>query len=162
MNNIDKNPSVIKSHYPFLQPEKETGFYHSVSLTRSPEEVFAFCQDAQNIKKVLMDLPDEMDNFLNLNLLSATRLSEGRFEIIWNNLSDSTAKGTLTFMLMDAPLKRGTILTASAVFDNLDFKNDGPSSLMSVFMKRMKALCEVGVIATTKGQPSGREEKTLH
>lgn len=141
--------------------EKDHGYYNSQTILLDPVEVFNFCQDSQNVKKVLSDLPVDVENFLELNLLSAEQIETDQYRILWSN--KSKVSGNVTFLLKKAPFDRGTFLSAEASFDKFNFKEDGPSTLMNIFLKRFKALMETGEIPTVKGQPSGREElKTLH
>ena len=159
------NTAEIKttSTSPMPRLDKEHGFYNSTTIAQPSEDIFIFCQNSQNVEKVLTDLPMDIENFFDLTLISAERTNETEFEIKWQNKPESKVQGTLTFILQKAPANRGTILSAIAVFKDLHWKDEEPSTLMNVFIKRMKALIETGVLATTKGQPSGREEITqLH
>lgn len=162
MNETERmNESPNKSQVPLL--DKEHGYYASASLTCSPEVVYQSCQNLQHVEKVLSDLPADLDNFLSLELVSAQEEGSNQFRIVWQNKKDQKISGNLTFLIKEAPYQRGSIITSEANFKKLNFKEDGPSTLMNLFLKRMKALIETGEVPTTKGQPSGREElKTLH
>lgn len=143
--------------------DKDHGYFNCQTILLSPEDVFAFCQDSSNVKKVLTDLPVDVENFLDLNLVSAVQTEPNQYKVQWSNKENSKAAGNLTFILTKAPYDRGTFLTAEAQFNKFNFRTEGPSNLMNIFIKRFKQLLETGEIATTKGQPSGREElKTLH
>lgn len=167
MNTTERelNKSESKGHFPL--PEEEHGLFNSSTVRLEPDIVFDFCQKKENVEKVLADLPMGIDNFLDLTFVSAERTSQDQYEIKWKNKPESKVSGTLSFLLQKAPVDHGTILIAEAIFDNYNSKGQDPSDLMKIFLKRMKALLETGVIATTKGQPSGRDElktedKTLH
>ena len=150
-----------KSKIPLL--DRDHGYYASASLTCSPQVVYQNCQNLQHVEKVLSDLPADIDNFLSLELVSAKEEGSNQFRIVWQNNKDQKIAGKLTFLIQAGPAGRGTIITSEADFKKLNFKDDSPSTLMNLFLKRMKALIETGEIPTTKGQPSGREElKTLH
>lgn len=149
-------------------PDKHTGFYNSTTITKSPAEIYEFCLNEQNVEKALKDLPLGLENFLDLNLISSESTGNDQFEIRWENKPNSIVKGTLTFQLKNAPANRGTVIYATAAFNELQLKDQEPSDLVHYFLKRMKCLVETGEIPTTKGQPSGRDElspsedKTLH
>ena len=151
-----------KSRFPIS--DKAQGFFNSATLALSPEVVFRACQNPENVKRVLSDLPKGLENFLDLTLVSAQKKTIDEFEIQWKNQATATVQGTLSFSLKKAPANRGTILSAVATFEKLKSHDEEPSDLMNVFLKRMKALIETGEIPTTKGQPSGRDEikNTLH
>lgn len=161
MNTQQEISSKKVSTGPLL--EKDHGYFNSQMIALPPDKVFEFCQDSENVKKVLTDIPVDLDNFLDLQLVSATETETDQYKILWENKKQSKLTGKVSFLLKKAPLDRGTYLSAEATFANFSFKEEGPSSLMNVFLKRFKSLLETGEIATTKGQPSGREElKTLH
>lgn len=151
---------------PYL--DKEHGYYGSATVTNGTEEIFTFCKDPRNVEKVLANLPKGTKNFLQLRLVVTERIGPEEYRLRWENRGAKAPKGTLTFLLKPRPHKGGTIITAEAVFEKIKFKEEGPSTLMNIFLKRMKALMETGVLATTAGQPSGREElspsepRTIH
>jgi hypothetical protein len=163
MENIESSTqrSAPINSIPYL--DKEHGYYASASVTNAPDEIYQFCQDNRNIEKVLRHLPSPVKNFLQLNLASAEQIHNDEFRIEWKNNSNHATKGFLTFLIKGSPLRGGSIITVEAVFDKIKFKEEGPSTLMNIFLKRMKGLMETGVIATTMGQPCGREElHTIH
>lgn len=161
MNTQPESYTKRKTTGPLL--EKDHGFFHSATIALDPEKVFELCQNSENVKKVLSDLPLEMDNLLDLDMISATKQKANEYKIEWSNKANSKLKGNVIFLLKEAPVERGTYLSAEASFEKFNFKDERPSFLMHVFLKRFKALIETGEIPTTKGQPSGREElKTLH
>lgn len=148
---------------PIKMPAKETGFYHSASVLKSPQFVFDFLQNQDNILRSLENLPADFENYLNLELIKAEAIDADEYEISWRNSEDATVKGILNFHCQRASENRGTILLAQAIFDNFSTKEDDPSELIRFFLKRLKALMETGVLATTKGQPTGQNElKQLH
>lgn len=148
--------------------DKDHGYFNSATVALPPLEIFHFCQNDQNIKQVLTNLPIDVENFLDLTLKSAEQVSTDEFQITWHNRPGSRFTGTLIFLLKKAPVNRGTIVTTEAQFSRINLKSEKPSTLINMFLKRMKSLIETGEIATTRGQPSGREEisptenKTLH
>lgn len=132
--------------------DRDHGYFASVSVTNQIEDVQKIFQDERNVEKVLTDLPEGITNFLNLRVESANA-----DRIVLVNES-KLADGTLTFLLKEDGLHGGTIITAEALLQKIHFREEGPSTLMNIFLKRMKSLIETGEIPTTKGQPSGREE----
>lgn len=152
----EKSPS----HIPIS--DTDHGYFNSVTIALPPNLVFNACKDERNIHKTLSDLPKDIENFLDLNFISAEQRAEDYFEIKWDS-ENSQAEGSLSFIIRKAPGDQGSIVYAFALFERLHWREEGPSNLMNIFLKRMKALIETGEIATTKGQPSGREElRTIH
>lgn len=148
---------------PIIVPEKEIGHYHSANILKSPQFVYEFLQNPENLKQALKNLPDDLQNYLNLELIKANASDADEYEVIWENLEDSPVSGAISFHCQRAPENRGTILLAQASFSNFSSSDDDPSELIRFFVKRLKALMETGVIATIQGQPSGREElKLIH
>src|SRR5690606_30724877 len=105
--------------------------------------------------------PEDIQNYLNLELVKANASDADEYEVIWENLEDSPVSGAISFHCQRAPENRGTILLAQASFSNFSSSDDNPSELIRFFLKRIKGLMETGVIATTHGQPSGREELNI-
>lgn len=153
---------TVQTTSPFAIPEVDYGFFNSAHFALPVQEVFDFCQNASNVEKVLKDLPFDVDNFLDLRLVKSRQSGDGNFLVLWENKPTAKFKGTLTLMIQEAPMGRGAYVAALAKFDNLDFKDEGPSDLISLFLKRLKSLAETGEIPTTEGQPSGREGHSIH
>lgn len=156
--NQTENISTEKRLYKGPLLDKEHGYYNSVSVMCQPSEVFNFCQDLTNVKKTLTDLPLNVENFLDLSMASAEQIGADEYKIVMRNNPESKTVGDIIFLISSAPSDRGTYLTAEAIFEKISWNDESPSTLMKVFLKRMKMLLETGEIATTKGQPSGREE----
>jgi hypothetical protein len=168
MNQTEKIESEQKlvSQGPLV--DKEKGYFNSATINLAPEKVFKFCQNEDNLKHVLTNLPMNIENFLDLELQSAQQAAPGSYKIVWQNKPHSKFSGNIHFFLKKAPVKRGTLVNLQAGFDKIDLSDDEPSTLINMFLKRMKSLIETGEIATTLGQPTGKEEisssknKTLH
>lgn len=158
MDNIQQNVERSESINSIPKLDREHGYFASASVTNSPEQVVAICRNHEPLERVLADLPEGIQNFLDLNLINVEELGDESYRVAWENSPKSKVTGTLIFLIKPAPLRGGSIITAEANFEKIKFKQDGPSTLMNLFLKRMKAIMETGVIATTKGQPSGREE----
>lgn len=143
---------------PITIPDKEVGHYHSANILKSPQFVYEFLQNPENLKEALKNLPEDIENYLDLELIRANATDADEYDVTWENLEDNLISGAITFHCQRAPENRGTILLAQASFSNFSSSDDDPSELIRFFIKRLKALMETGVIATTQGQPSGREE----
>jgi hypothetical protein len=160
MNETEKVSSDL-SFQPLL--EKEHGHYACATILAAPEEIYHFCQYESHINQVLDDLPGDVENFLKLKLTSNKQINLDQYKILWENRPEAKLAGSVSFLIKKAPAQRGSFLTVEANFEKLNFKEDSPSTLMNLFIKRFKALIETGEIPTIKGQPSGREElRTLH
>lgn len=153
-NNLTKARALNQDH----------GFFHSCTIFSSSAQVYEFCRKKENIMLVFRDLPEEIQKLLSLEVTS----SSSQTVAITNSENSKLAlTGTLTFAA--APADRGTVVTAEAFFEVpgskllsrlLDVENPEPSILVGIFLRRLKAQLETGEMATTKGQPSGREELT--
>lgn len=159
MNNTNLSTNEIKPHmHSQITPKTYEGLYHSSSINKSPAEVYALCQRESTLKKVLSDLPEEIKNFLNLEFVSAIQVGLDTYEVHWKNKKNVEPHGTLSFIISPAPAGRGTVLIANGIFGNFSMNDEEPSDLINVFLKRVKALCETGQIATITGQPNGKDE----
>lgn len=143
----------IKSQIPPLTPNFAQGLYHSNTINKDSRTVYEFIKNESNIKKVLTDIPEELNNFLNLKLESSDSDT-----VTYKNAPDTKVKGTLTFDIGSGPAGKGTVLSVQAMFENYSLKDETPSDLINVFLKRVKAMIETGVLATTKGQPNGEDK----
>ncbi len=164
MNNVDVSTTKSQPRiYSKISADTYEGIYHSNSVNKSPAEVFSFCKNEENLKKVLVDLPEKIKNFLDLEFVSAspTTTSGEMFQVRWQNRKTTDVQGTLTFNLSPSSHGKGTVLIANAIFADYTMDNDEPSDLINIFLKRMKALLETGELATTKGQPNGKDEKEM-
>lgn len=140
----------------------EEGLFASMMINADPEVVFTICQEEMSLEKVLEGLPYKADQILELSLVEAER-RDNQYVIRFKNKAGSKLEGELKLFIGEAYNGRGALLCAEAGLDLWTPKGDSPSTMMNAFLKRLKSLVETGEIATTKGQPSGREEKkTLH
>ncbi len=138
--------------------EEDHGYYSSCLINLKPAQVFKFCKEESNIKSLLKDFPVNVDLLLNLSKSSVEKINSTDYKITYQNSDSSFVAGRLIFLLKPASMNRGTYLTIEAKFLNVSFLEAGPSTLMSVFLKRMKAFIETGEYPTTRGQPSGKQE----
>ncbi len=158
MNTTDQLPHFQNHSSNTLIKDKQHGFQHSTTIARPTNDVFEFCQSKSNVEKVLIDLPTGIENLFDLKLVSAKQAGADHFEIKWQNKPGAKIKADISFDLMRAPVELGTVLNVYANIEKHQSSEEGPSDLIKIFIRRMKALIETGEIATTTGQPSGREE----
>lgn len=138
------------------------GLYHSSSVNKPPADVYSFCQNEANLTKVLSELPEKTKNFLDLEFVNANSISDDSYQVVWRNKKAADIHGTLTLTLSPAPADKGTVLIVNAIYGDYSMIDEEPSDLINIFLKRMKALCETGQLATTKGQPNGKDEEEKH
>jgi hypothetical protein len=147
-------------------PDLRSGLFQSITVNKDPGSVYDYLKTAKNIKNISTSLPKTVDNFLDLEFFSSQTLSPNHFEMKWRNSSEAKIQGDMTFRIEPGPLGKSTVISAEANFGKFTSKNEAPSDLINVFLKLIKAYLETGVIASTEGQPSGREEitieKTIH
>lgn len=162
MNYAERVLKEVKVQKKFPTSDKDRGLYHSATVAKSPEWIYEFCSDENVMDRVMQDLPEGVSNFLELRIDTHRKTEKDHYEFNWKSKEGHKFSATL-FLSIQPDLKgRGSILTAEGHIANMS-SEDEPSALILVFLKRLKALLETGVIASTKGQSSGREEfKQLH
>ena len=121
--------------------DREHGFINSSHLSQSPEYLFDFCTDEESLSKVVAKLPSDVKNLFDLMLLSARKTTQDQYEIQWRNRPDAKIKTTLSLLLKKAPVEQGTILSAEAVFEQLNEK--GSFDLLNLFLDNMKAMLTI-------------------
>ena len=186
MKNQSADPQIEKNNQTL--PRVAPGNVKSrqcVTILKSPQEVYEFWRDLPNLKYFMKDISD-------IQILSATRskwtvrlksgfTAEWIAEIVddkpgelisWRTVEGEVkTEGSVWFSR--APADKGTIVSMAMTYQvpggkltELATKMSGedPDALAITNLKRLKAFLEVGEIATTEGQPSGREEipETLH
>lgn len=161
MNPSVKSLNENKSSLPDLDLQKN--IFNSATIALSPSEVYEFLKDSYNLERIFSNFPDIVENFLDLKLENSSSGGKDTYSLKWENRPDAKVQGSLSIFIEKAPANRGSYLTAIADFEGFSSKDKEPSDLIHIFLKRMQQLMETGQIATTKGQPSGREElQTLH
>ncbi|MBC7715136.1 MAG: hypothetical protein H7177_17455 [Rhizobacter sp.] len=161
MNNLNPIQKEIKPHIRTkFSPKSYEGIYHSRSINKAPADVYAFCQNEVIMKRVLQDLPEKTENFMNLEFISADKIGTDMYQIEWKNKKDSKIQGSL-FLDISPDAHKGSVVIANGIFGDYKMSNEEPSDLINLFLKRVKALCETGQIATTTGQPNGKDEKEM-
>lgn len=148
----------------------EKGFFHSCTVRISPGRVFSLCTDEEIMDKVLRTLPEFIYKRIHLDQITRD-VDEKNLKISWTNKYESSLQFKANLYLSQAPADRGTYISAEAFFevpkskmlsDILEIDNPEPSMLVSILLRRLKALLETGEIATTKGQPNGNDEIESH
>lgn len=152
----------------------------AVTICKSIEEVYSFWRDFKNFPFFMKDI-ERVDVFPNgrshwvLKLQSGliaewdVRITEERPQAVisWESLPDSEVKTSGSVWFHEAPAGRGTIVCLSMNYSvpggklvelATMLKGEDPDTLALFNLRRVKAYLETGVIATTEGQPSGRDE----
>ena len=171
----------------FLSTPKKTAFpqtlaksRHAITIGRSPEEIFSFIRNFENLPKFLKGIIDvkvtspKQSHWVVQSKTGfefqwdAVITSEKPGEMIsWASLPDAEVqlKGTIWFLR--APTDLGTVVSIAMDYELMGgkltewiafFGGEDPDTLTQVNLKRLKAFLEAGEIATVEGQPSGREE----
>ena len=153
----------------------------SITINRSPEELFRFWRDFANLPRFMVNLESARDLGGNRSHWVATGpagktvewdaeiYNEKENELIaWRSLpgSDITNAGSVNFT--KASGGRGTYVKVTFNYNPPGGKPAAllaklfglePGQVVEQNLKRLKQLLETGVIATIEGQPSGRLEK---
>jgi uncharacterized membrane protein len=154
---------------------------HSITIGKTPQEVFSFWRDFSNLASFMKDISEVRVNSSKkshwiVKLKSGfstewdaeiTSEIEGQM-ISWASLkgSDVETKGIVWFE--EAPANLGTVVRLSMDYHVPGgkltefitfFMGESPDILVITNLKRLKAFLETGEIPTTEGQPSGREEE---
>jgi uncharacterized membrane protein len=154
----------------------------SVVINRTPEELYGFWRDFQN-------LPRFMDHLVSVQVTDATRshwvakaplgstvewdaeiIADRPNEVIsWRSLegADVTNAGSVRFE--KAPGDRGTIIHVKLQYRPMagrvgatvaKFLGQAPEKQLTMDLYRFKQIMETGEIARTEGQPAGRSRST--
>lgn len=182
---IDLNPSAsIQTPAPSSQfettahKEKDAHLF-SVTIGRSPQEVFDFWRDFQNLPTFMKDLAEirvitDKESHWTLRFSAgvtvewdAVIVDEFPGQMIsWRSLEDSQVQTSGTVRFEAAPAGRGTIVRLQMSYripggklTELAGKVTGedPYNLTLTNLRRLKAYLETGEIPTTEGQSSGRD-----
>lgn len=146
-----------------------TKIRHAITINKPPHEVFAFVADAGNLKALLegnkggVAVPAAW-----LSDVRAGTTSNMNSGLVFNSGKDADLKvdGSIS-VTVDEPY--GTVVSIAADYSMLGsrldewmafFEGQDPDHVIRVLLRRLKSFLEVGEVATTKGQPSGRSEET--
>lgn len=170
---IDINAQAKYAH----QLQDQEKIHRSITILKSPAEIFTFFRNFGNLPYFMKDLTD-------LRVVSETvshwtvQLEHGpKFEwdaeiteekyaemISWKTIGDTEIKQAGTIWFTKAPLERGTIVrlhmsytVPAGKLGKLTTKliGEDADTLVLTNLFRLKAYLETGEIPTTKGQPTG-------
>lgn len=166
-----------------FMPQVQTKSRHAITINKDPEEVYWFVRNFENLLKFskgFVDIKMRSEDVSEWKLQSKTG-----FDLSWTAkiteevpgekiswTSDSTftsseVKISGSVWFIKAPANLGTILSVGIDYSIIGgkaaelvafFSGEDPDTLIATNLKRLKAYLETGEIATTEGQPSGREE----
>ena len=160
-----------------LSERRENEF--SITIGKSPADIFAFWRNFSNLTKFMKDIKSvenlsanrskwtvELKNGLTTEWI-ATVNDEVPGELISWATTEGEVKTEGTVRFDPAPAQLGTVVSLSLDYvipggkltelvTTLSAEN--PEQLIQTNLKRLKGFLETGEIATTEGQPSGREE----
>jgi uncharacterized membrane protein len=150
----------------------------SVTVNRSPEEVYRFWRDFQNLPRFMNHLESVTDLGNNRSHWVAKApagktvewdaevYNEKENELIaWRSLEGADVDNAGSVRFEPAPEGRGTIVRVTLKYDPPAGKlgslvaklwGEEPSQQIEEDLRRFKQVMETGEIPTTEGQPSGR------
>ncbi len=153
---------------------------HSVTIKKTPEEVFAFWRDFRNMPFFMKDITEVKVLSPKLSHWTVTLkkgpsvhwdaeiISERPGQMIsWKSVGDSEVKQAGSVWFIKAPGNLGTIVRLAMNYTIPGRKlveaatklmGEDPDSLIIINLRRLKAYLETGEIPTTEGQPSGRDD----
>ncbi|HEY1582213.1 MAG TPA: SRPBCC family protein [Chthoniobacterales bacterium] len=162
-------------------PEDTAHVVQTITIGRSPEELFNFWRDFENLPQVMRNLEsvrqidDRRSHWVARGPGGRTLQWEAKITderpneyISWRSRSGAFPhSGTVRFV--PAPGERGTIVRVE-----LDYEPPGgslgrtvarlfgqaPEQKIQLDLYRMKQILETGVVMTTEGQPAGRSSST--
>ena len=166
-----------------IMPQVDSKSRHAITINKSSEEVYSFIRDFENLTKILKGFVDirmlsesvsqwKVQSKTGFDLSWTAQITEEvpNEKISWASPQSFTSsevkiKGSVWFI--KAPANLGTIVSLAMDYDIIGgkaaewvafFSGEDPDTLAQTNLKRLKAYLETGEIATTEGQPSGREE----
>lgn len=174
---------IVNTKQRRLMPQVDSKSRHAITINKKPEEVYAFVRNFENLLKVLKGFVDikmisetvsqwKVQSKTGFDLSWTAQITEEipNEKISWASPQSFTSsevkiKGSVWFI--KAPANLGTIVSLAMDYDIIGgkasewvafFSGEDPDTLAQTNLKRLKAYLETGEIATTEGQPSGREE----
>lgn len=178
-----QDPSI---NIPKTSPEKLTEgtldaakSRHSLTIGRPREEIFQFWRQFDNLPQFMKDLEDvtilsSRRSHWTVRMKSGTS-AEWDAEITaeipgqlisWKSVEGSSVETEGTVSFEEAPAGLGTVVRLSMDYgvpggkltEWISFlRGEDPDTLAITNLKRLKQYLETGEVATTQGQPSGRE-----
>lgn len=167
-----------------LTPQKthpvENKSRRAVTIGRDREEVYRFWRDFRNLSRFMKDVVDvrpisDTRSHWIVQVQKGPRVEwdaelvadEPGHMIAWRSLPDSIVKTSGSVWFSRAEGERGTVVSLTMDYEVPGgkltefitmFTGEDPDSLALINLHRLKGYLETGEIATTEGQPSGREE----
>ena len=180
---MPQQETLTREVAPHKMPQVEAKSRHAITINKTPEEVYSFIRNFENLPRILkgfIDIKMVSENVSQWKVQSKTGFElswsaqiteeEPNKKISWASAKSFTAsevkiKGSVWFI--EAPANLGTIVSLAMDYDIIGGKaaewvafcgGEDPDTLAQTNLKRLKAYLETGEIPTTEGQPSGREE----
>ena len=185
-NKAEDSRLTVKGSAPAFQAGQNTELHeaeksrHSVTIKKTPEEVFAFWRDFRNMPFFMKDITSVKVLSPKLSHWTVTLkngpsvqwdaeiISERPGQMIsWQTVGDSEVKQAGSVWFVKAPGNLGTIVRLAMNYTIPGGKlveaatklmGEDPDSLIIINLRRLKAYLETGEIPTTEGQPSGRDD----
>lgn len=154
----------------------------TVTIRRSPEEVFAFWRKLSNLPLFMKDLSSVIEVSPKKSHWTVTLKSGVQTEwdavitheepgqmIAWESVEDSDIHTQGTVWFLRAPANLGTEVTLMMNYEvpggqlteiATALVGESPDLLVQTNLRRLKAYLETGEIPTIDGQPSGREDES--
>lgn len=155
---------------------------YSVTIKRPLEDVSALLNDIQNLPLFMENLAsiesvvdgkfnwrfrDEENDGMEFQIPMVIEMNKVKNTYIWESEDGAGFKYSVGLILERAAGNRGTIARMMVMYDTIAgdiagmfeklFGKDA-EMLTKKNLNRLQAFCETGHVATTKGQPSGRED----
>jgi uncharacterized membrane protein len=152
----------------------------SITILRTPLEVYHFWRDFKNLQYVMKDIAEIDVRSAGISHWvvrpkhsptiewDAEIISDRPGEIIsWKSLETSNIKQAGSVWFSPVPYGLGTIVRLSLIYEIPGGKmsewfaklfQEDPETLILTNLRRLKAFLETGEIPTTEGQASGRDE----
>ena len=161
-----------------LDASKAVRVERSVTIARSPEQLYAFWRDFRNLPRVMQHLEDvtllDGDRSRWRAKAPAGQSVEWEAEIInevpneliaWRSVAEATVPNAGSVHFTPAPGGRGTVLRVIIEYEPpaglvgstiARFVHEEPDAQVREDLRRFKRMMETGETPTTEGQPSGR------
>ena len=153
---------------------------HSITIGKTPEEIFKFWRNFENLASFMKDIQSihtltslqskwvvKLKNGATVEWLANVTGERPNEFISWKSVDGSPVQTEGSISFEKAPKNLGTVVSLSMDYEIPGgkfaelltmFTGEDPDTLVITNLKRLKGFLETGTIATTEGQPSGREE----
>ena len=164
------------------QPKAMEQTVNTITIQRSPEEIFAFWRELENLPRVMPDVRsvrrtgERRSHWVargpgGKQIEWEAEITEERPNelISWRSLPGADADNSGTVSFRRAPGDRGTIVrvemryrlpggSLGAAISRLVLQAPGQKTQLDLY--RLKQIMETGQVTTTEGQPAGRPSST--